>query len=409
MIPLFADSSARRAWFKDPGASFQAMRTLGLCSSDAAELGECWNTIQKIRENDDESWYTQWNSLAERIEKEAYSCLDKGHTISASTQLSRASNYYRTAELFLRDNIHDPRINITYQKSIDCFSKASTYFSHPLLRIEIPFEQITLPGILCLVDTKTIKRPLLIGQMGFDGTKEELYFRIGKAALKRGYNCLFIEGPGQGNVLRKNKIPFRHNWETVISPIIDFAYSLPEIDREKIALLGVSLGGHLICRALAFEHRIKTAIAISGAFDFHAVCVKDAHTMIENALSNDIGSKMLNAVLFHEMKNNQFLRWGIRHGMFCFGTQDPSSFLKQTKMYTLKNSIHLIQAKILVIDSNLDFQMREQSRILFENLSCPKEYKLFTKEEGAGDHCQIAAASLCRERILNWLDEQLFI
>jgi hypothetical protein len=39
---------------------------------------------------------------------------------------------------------------------------------------------------------------------------------------------------------------------------------------ERIVLMGISLGGYLAPRAVAFEKRIKACIANGGVYDFHA-------------------------------------------------------------------------------------------------------------------------------------------
>ena len=68
-------------------------------------------------------------------------------------------------------------------------------------------------------------------------------------ALERGYNCLTFEGPGQGGVIRKQNIPFRYDWEKVVTPVIDYALTRDrDIDPNKIALMGTSMGGYLAAR-----------------------------------------------------------------------------------------------------------------------------------------------------------------
>ena len=57
-------------------------------------------------------------------------------------------------------------------------------------------------------------------------------------------------------MIRVKKIPFRHNWETVITPVVDYLTTLPQVNPEKIGLLGYSMGGYLAPRAAAFEHRL---------------------------------------------------------------------------------------------------------------------------------------------------------
>ena len=48
-------------------------------------------------------------------------------------------------------------------------------------------------------------------------------------AFKRGYNCLVYDGPGQGEMLRIKKVPFRPDWETVVTPVVDYVLELPNM------------------------------------------------------------------------------------------------------------------------------------------------------------------------------------
>jgi hypothetical protein len=44
---------------------------------------------------------------------------------------------------------------------------------------------------------------------------------------------------------------------------------------------------------------------------------------------------------------------------------------------------------------------------LYEALTCPKEYILFTAAEGAGEPCEAGANSLFHQRAFDWLDQTL--
>ncbi len=146
--------------------------------------------------------------------------------------------------------------------------------------IEIPYKEgVTLPGYFYHYSKKDsfynngdrntrgkeiekkLSGPTLIAHGGFDSTLEELYSSAAAPALERGYNCLTFEGPGQGGVIRKQGIPFRHDWEKVVTPVIDYAINRKEefgIDVNLIALMGMSMGGYLAARAqlltIAFLH-----------------------------------------------------------------------------------------------------------------------------------------------------------
>lgn len=393
-------------FFNNFAYSFQFLRCLAAASVDAADINECFIAQSQIKENDDESWFAAWNNLAVRIENEAAQSERKHHTESACTAYSRASNYYRAAEFFLHTNPSDPRILPNAAKSRDCFEKASKYFSHPIQKIQIPFESTALPGYLCLVDDDEI-HPLLIVQTGFDGTKEELYYWIARPAIQRGYHCLIFEGPGQGEMIREQNIPFRPNWETVITPVVDYAVTLKKINPEKIALMGISMGGYLVPRALAFEKRIKVGIANGGVFDFHEVCTQEAPPEIEAILDNPEAAKQMDEEVQKIMKSNAELRWAIGHGMYVFHAKTPSEFTRMTRPYTLKGLAENIKCKMLVVDSEEEKQMKGQAKKLYDALTCPKEFMLFKTSEGGGPHCQVGGYVFSNEKIFNWLDENL--
>ncbi len=62
---------------------------------------------------------------------------------------------------------------------------------------------------------------------------------------------------------------------------------------------------------------------------------------------------------------------------------------------------------MLVCDSQDDTQMTGQARKLYDALEGPKDYFLFTREEGAEEHCQMGAMNISSARILGWLDRTL--
>lgn len=392
--------------FKDPTYSFQSLRAIAATAVGAADIGECLVAFSDIKEGDDESWHTQWNKLAQRLEQEAQASKAKGDMISAKSAFRRTSNYYRSAEFFLHTNPNDPRIVATWRKSKECFKEAVKDLPLPVIEVKIPFEGTTLPGYLCLAHPHE-SRPLIIMQSGFDGTAEEVYFTTGQAAVARGYHCLIFEGPGQGEVIRVQKIPFRPNWETVIAPVVDFALSFKQVIRDRIALLGISFGGYLVPRALAFEHRIKVGIANGGVYDFHTVCMSQSPPGLEQELNDPAAVREINQAIEKEMKTNPTARWAFGNGMYTFQAKTPVEWLKMTRPYTLQGLAQNIHCNMLIVDSDHDYQMKGQAKQLFDALKSPKEFMLFKATEGAGEHCQVGAYCLSNERIFNWLDANL--
>ena len=226
--------------FDEPSFSFQLLRVIGSTYYGGADIGECLSTAYRIKENDFDSWYNEWIRTADRVSKYGNECFSSGHKISARDSYLRASNYYRTAKFFLHENPDDPRILEIWNKSVSMFQKAASLFSHHFEQVEIPYNDNatsssnSLPGYSYMPNednNNNSLRPTLILFTGFDRTQEELYTTSVIPALQRGYNCLTFEGPGQGRVIRQQKINFRHDWEKVVTPVLDFILTEKEESR----------------------------------------------------------------------------------------------------------------------------------------------------------------------------------
>lgn len=160
-------------------------------------------------------------------------CLPEGFKISASQSFLRASNYYRTAEFYLNYGCKKDYMDKINTLSIQCFNKAIEYGPYDIKPVEIPFEGTSMPGHFYSANIK--KAPTIIVISGNDGTKEELY-SIAIRAIKSGMNCLTFDGPGQGETIRQRNIPFRYNYETAVSPAVDFVIKHLSVDPKQIIL-----------------------------------------------------------------------------------------------------------------------------------------------------------------------------
>jgi pimeloyl-ACP methyl ester carboxylesterase len=396
--------------FQDPTFSLQLLRVIGESYYKGADIGECLSTAYRIKEGDFESWHQEWLKTADRVNKYADECLKAGHTVSAREAYLRACNYYRAAE-FLLVNPTDSRIQTTWGKSKECFRKAATLFSPSFEPIEIPFEgTTTLPGYFYRVNNgnKTnTARPTLIVHGGFDSTLEELYASAAAPALERGYNCLTFEGPGQGGVIRKQKIPFRYDWEKVVSPVVDYALSrTQDVDPKHIALMGISMGGYLAARAAAFEHRIAACILYNGVFDGYDALASSLPNSLLTAIEKG-NREIVNTVFGILMDSDTNIQFNMKHGMWTTGANSPFELIMNSKNYTIKDIAQDIKCPTLVLEAEKDDSFPGQPKKVYDSLRCPKKYILFTSEEGAEEHCQCGAPALSNQRIFDWLDETL--
>jgi alpha-beta hydrolase superfamily lysophospholipase len=403
--------------FHTPSFSSQLLRIIGQTYYGGADIGECLSTAYQIREGDIESWYNEWLGTANRVYEYAEDCMSKGHKVSARDAYLRATNYYQNgAAIYLDTNPSDPRITPTWEKGVESFRKAIGLFSGKVETIEIPYDEgTTLPAYFFNASGRVYdnnsnqqqvaKRPTLILTTGLDGGQEELYFLGVAAALNRGYNCLTFEGPGQSTVVRKQKLHFRHDWEKVVSSVVDFVLSerREEVDPKRIALIGYSMGGYLAPRAAAFEDRIAACIADDGVISIYDAWI-DQLQAIRDDVENGNGP-VVNAVINTIMNFDIGTKWKITHSMSVFGANSPLELIQKVTEYSMHDIAHKIKCPTLLLAGEKDHSFPGQAKKLYDLLECPKKYILFTTQEGAEDHCHVAALSLANQHIFDWLDE----
>ena len=390
--------------FDDHTYSFEMLRTLSYTVEKGADIGECLNTGYRITDGDDESWCREWLKTAQFTEKIAEKSLTNEHKVSAREAYLRASNYYRTAEFFIHQDAEDPRILELSSKSSKCFQKAGELFQQKFEVLEIPYENTTLPAYFIKADNSKPK-PTIIIHPGLDGTGEELYFGGGAAAIRRGYNCLLFEGPGQGRVIRERELKFPPDWEAVVTPVVDYLITRDDVDPDHIALYGLSFGGYLAPRAAAFEHRIHACIANGGIYDFLEPQLAKMQMNREQGLNWIVNSpEEVDQVIYDLMKTDAEIRWAIQDSLWKFGSDTPHELFLKGFKYNLKDCVKKIQCPMLVIDSGKEQFFAGQPQKLYDALQSPKKFMLFTVEESAEEHCQAGASSLSNQKIYDWLD-----
>jgi hypothetical protein len=199
---------------------------------------------------------------------------------------------------------------------------------------------------------------------------------------------------------------FRHDWEKAVTPIVDFALAHPEADAKRVALVGMSLGGYLVPRALAFEHRIAAGVADPGAWNPADSGIRQLPKSLVELL--DAGKKEefdsdMNFGLRLRPRSKILLAFRMRP----FGVTSYYDLFQAMRQYNLKEVAGQIRCPMLITNPESEPFFPGQPRELYNMLRCPKTLVDFTDEQGAGLHCEANALGYRDFRIYNWLDESL--
>jgi len=388
----------------------QLLRLLTYTYERGTDYGECISTATRIKAHDIESWYAEWHALAERIETVAKVALAKDHKATAHEAYLRASMYHRASGQFLIGSPDDERLLTAFSKSAICFQesmKLSTTVKCEI--VKIPYKDGKyFPGyFLTPIGGHNKSGQTVIINGGYDSNKEECYLFSGAAALRRGYSTFLFDGPGQGLTFVEQGVTTIPEWENVITPVVDYLHTRTDVDKTKIAAMGISFGGYQVPRAVTKEKRISAIICDPAQIDigkktrarlplplsWKASYPKDTPWWAVSIISRFLARRMA----------DPSGGWTIRRILHVHGLKDVNDMFTELDKFHLDPQEVTCPAFIAFAEKDLIAQECAE----FEKRIGSKEKKLvrYTEHEGAEEHCEAGCRALFNENAFDWLEE----
>ncbi len=399
--------------FPNTELNFEALSGLGSVGV-SSEMGEVLTAVRDANVNgaDAAAYYTAFRILADRVAASAQGA----RPITSRSRYIRAAKYYSQA-LFVVLGSNTPQAEEeVWTKMNDAWTTATALHNPAWEKISIPYEGTDLPGWFFSPPGATgSPRPTAIISNGSDGQNADLLAYGIDAALKRGYNAVTYDGPGQGETFFVRGVPFRYDWENVVTPVVDYLLGRPEVDSSKIVLTGWSMSGGLVARAAAFETRLAAVVSDSG---LHSVWIAFPEDLRELA---DAGNRAtVNGIWAQEVLPNlgPFEAYYLAKRFSIFTAEAR----QQARAGQVPTDFHAISQAIKSFDLNADVMNRittpylvtdyqdddfyaGQARVLFDGIRGPKTFHEFT--DGARYHCGPMAPTLRNEVVFDWLDNIL--
>lgn len=255
----------------DQGRTGKILRNCG--PGVEGELREIGRRVQKFADIPRE-----FSRAAQRREELAREAAIAGHEVEACEHYYVAATFYTNAMWAIYEDNNPKRIAWGERKRA-CYDKFIQFAGRPIERAELPFEGKTLSVLLHLPPRMKAgeKVPCILYIPGMDGVKEDnpIY---GDPFLERGIAVLAIDGPGQGETRARGIKCTASNYGDAGKTACDYLVKRAEIDANRLAIMGSSMGSYWGTRVAAVEPRFK-ACAVSG------VCVEPGQYTIFNTAS----------------------------------------------------------------------------------------------------------------------------
>ena len=227
-----------------------------LIGIDPADLQEAFKSIHT---RDPDEWATAFMDVANKYENEAKS-LGKTDPVKANADYIRAWRLYSFGRWPYPSS---PKKQEAYEKAIQMFLAHARFYDTPLEVVRIPFEGKEIIAYLRLPKNPKGPVPLVIAVNGLDSRKEDLAESFG-AILPFGIAYLAVDGPGTG----QSPIKVDEHADRILSRVLDYISTRPEIDKDRVAFHGVSWGAYWATKmAILEKSRLRGASAQSPPVD----------------------------------------------------------------------------------------------------------------------------------------------
>ena len=396
--------------FEDDDFQFGLENALGAVYRRAADVGEVLATAARITDGDADSWVLEWTATAGALWAAGGAAAESGLRVSALAHYLRAGTYYAAALYRISYASERDRQLDLWRRQRSCWDRAVDLFSTPAERIAILYEDTTLPGYFFRAPDAQPgeQRPLVVINNGSDGATSQMWMFGGAAASERGYHWMTFDGPGQQASLFEQGLPFRPDWEAVLTSVIDAMLARRDVDPRRVAVIGISQGGYWVPRALAFEHRLAAAVADPGVIDVSASWTDplpaQMHTQLHEGEQEAFDREMRLAELFSPTTAATLRFRGEPYGL---NGKSRFDLYKAVARYKLGDELEQITTPLLITDPEDEQFWPGQSQQLYDRLPGPKQRVRFTAHEGASRHCEPLGSALRETRIFDWLLQYL--
>jgi 2,6-dihydroxypseudooxynicotine hydrolase len=333
-----------------------------LCNGlDLRIVQDALNAVGRRRQ-----WYAVWMEVGDMYRELGEAALLDRHPDSAAELLIKAALGYHFAQFLHYGNQAEKDRGL--KAKIDAFTRVHSLIRPPINAFDVKFEGARLP-VHVRVPSRSGPHPAVVIICGMDSSKEE-YFGLQSYLLDRGLAVVGFDGPGQGEVWSSMKM--RPDFHKAVSAVTDAICNLPEIDSERIGLVGQSFGALIGPMVMAHDRRFKVGVVNGGFFDL---------TLFDWA--------------------NPIRKIGLP---YILGASTEEDAKKLAKEFTLADCIGRVRAPLMVIHGELDRDCpTHHARRMVDEVGGPGKFMSFPD----GIHMCHNVAHKVRPMLADWLVDNL--
>jgi dipeptidyl aminopeptidase/acylaminoacyl peptidase len=314
-----------------------------------------------------------WREAAGHHEALARRAQAGGFLTTATEHYDHAIEAYRMAQhpIYYDDNPVKLRLYAKLSEMVDRRAECAAY---PIERLEVPVDDgATISCLLHLLPDRR-KAPCIVYVPGMDQTKEAFPRASHNVAAARGFHVCAMDGPGQGASNIRKIRAVGDAYERAGAAVIGALLERPEIDAEKIAIYGISMGSYWSLRLASYDHRMAAIVSSVACFNPNNTIFTESSPRFKQMF------------------------------MYMAGIDDEDQFDAMARTMTVRGYLDRITAPTLLVTGEFDPLCPLEDAIeAFEELRVPREMWVFENQF----HPLWKLANLgsldCHEYVMDWL------
>jgi pimeloyl-ACP methyl ester carboxylesterase len=198
---------------------------------------------------------------------------------------------------------------------------------------------------------------------------------------------LLVDNPGVGEALRKNGLRNTPEAEAPAAACVDYLETRPDVDRRRIGMMALSLGGYHASRAVAYEPRFACCVAWGANYDWG----KRFRRRVE-------GTSTAQKSVPHY----------IEHVMWVLGQDTVEQCIRIADGFTLDGVLDRIRVPVYITHGEQDRQIPVEDAFKTYDgcVNAPvRTLRIFSAAEGGEQHCSIGNMSLATNDMAEWIGD----
>lgn len=355
-------------WSDNEDYSFEFMRVLATATEDASTVSECFGAARHIEHSNPATWYRAWTAVAARSKQRGDAAFESGGLNMATGNWLRASNYYRTAEVFL--SLDD----VQRQPTIDLMRSCSRlYLQHVTPRASIVRIDDGRGGLLegyFLPVSRTCPAAVVVCVGGMNSFKEDLLFTMRRHGAANELSLLLVDHPAFDPVEGRHHGAKLAETHVLLSRWLDYLLTRVDVDPDRIAIYGDGLGAACATHAAKQDRRFAAAVCDGGLWE--AKERSFAIRRMSGGMANVVGNRLVSPSHV-DTRSLAALSWLTLIGQNDFAAVEDAEDIRN-----------------LNLRSGLNHDL-----------------KIFTDEETASSPGQVDNPTLAKEFAFDWLRRKL--